>query len=151
MERKRPIVLHAPSKRWTKGTDRIMPVLTELHDAGVIDFRLAEDIPWAEMQALVKESDLVLDQFTTGSYGTFAVEAMAAYKPVIGYISEAVKATTNGELPIVSATPATLREALDSLIDDREGAAAIGRASSEFAHTYHDGRWTAQVLSGFLK
>ncbi|MER5552991.1 glycosyltransferase [Streptomyces sp. NPDC002793] len=151
MERKRPIVLHAPSKRWTKGTDRIMPVLTELHDSGVIDFRLVEDIPWAEMRALVQESDLVLDQFTTGSYGTFAVEAMAAGKPVIGYISDAVRATTNGELPIVSATPATLREALDSLISDRAGAAAIGRASVEFAHTYHDGRWTAQVLSGFLK
>ncbi|MFF5722643.1 glycosyltransferase family 4 protein [[Kitasatospora] papulosa] len=151
MERKRPIVLHAPSKRWTKGTDRIMPVLTELHDSGVIDFRLAEDIPWAEMQALVKESDLVLDQFTTGSYGTFAVEAMAAGKPVIGYISGAVQATTNGELPIVGATPATLREVLKSLIDDREGTAAIGRASMDFARTYHDGRWTAQVLSGFLK
>ncbi|TXS24302.1 MULTISPECIES: glycosyltransferase family 4 protein [unclassified Streptomyces] len=151
MERKRPIVLHAPSKRWTKGTDRIMPVLTELHDSGLIDFRLAEDIPWAEMQALVKESDLVLDQFTTGSYGTFAVEAMAAGKPVIGYISDAVKATTNGELPVVGATPATLRDVLDSLIEDREGTAAIGRASVEFARTYHDGRWTAQVLSGFLK
>ncbi|WP_405712568.1 MULTISPECIES: glycosyltransferase family 4 protein [unclassified Streptomyces] len=151
MERKRPIVLHAPSKRWTKGTDRIMPVLTELHDKGVIDFRLAEGIPWADMQALVKESDLVLDQFTTGSYGTFAVEAMAAGKPVIGYISDAVKATTNGELPLVSATPDTLREVLGSLIDDREGTAAIGRASVEFARTYHDGRWTAQVLNGFLK
>lgn len=151
MERERPVVLHAPSKRWTKGTDRIMPVLTELHDKGVIDFRLAEDIPWAEMQELVKESDLVLDQFTTGSYGTFAVEAMAAGKPVIGYISDAVKAATNGELPIVGATPDTLREVLGSVIDDREGTAAIGRASVEFARTYHDGRWTAQVLSGFLK
>ncbi|MFE3903792.1 glycosyltransferase family 4 protein [Streptomyces sp. NPDC059153] len=151
MERKRPIVLHAPSKRWTKGTDRIMPVLTELHDKGLIDFRLAEGIPWADMQALVKESDLILDQFTTGSYGTFAVEAMAAGKPVIGYISDAVKATTNGELPLVSATPDTLREVLGSLIDDREGTAAIGRASVEFARTYHDGRWTAQVLNGFLK
>ncbi|GFM97149.1 hypothetical protein Sfulv_19600 [Streptomyces fulvorobeus] len=151
MERKRPVVMHAPSKRWTKGTDRIMPVLTELHERGVIDFRCAENIPWAEMQALVKESDLVLDQFTTGSYGTFAVEAMAAGKPVVGYISDGVKAATNGELPIVSATPDTLREVLGSLLDDREGTAAVGRASSEFARTYHDGRWTAQVLSGFLK
>ncbi|MEU4260661.1 glycosyltransferase [Streptomyces sp. NPDC025273] len=151
LERARPIVLHAPSKRWTKGTDRIMPVLTELHDSGLIDFRLAEGIPWAEMQELVKESDLVLDQFTTGSYGTFAVEAMAAGKPVVGYISDAVKAATNGELPIVSATPDTLREVMRSLIADREGTVAIGRASVEFARTYHDGRWTAQVLSGFLK
>ncbi|MEV6074859.1 glycosyltransferase [Streptomyces sp. NPDC052069] len=151
MERKRPIVLHAPSKRWTKGTDRIMPILTELHDEGVIDFRLAENIPWAEMQELVKQSDLVLDQFTTGSYGTFAVEAMAAGRPVIGHISDAVKIATNGELPVVSATPDTLREVLGSLIDDRDGTAAVGRASSEFARTYHDGRWSAQALSGFLK
>lgn len=151
MERKRPVVLHAPSKRWTKGTDRIMPVLTELHEQGVIDFKLAEDIPWAEMRQLVKESDLVLDQFTTGSYGTFAVEAMAAGKPVIGYISDAVLAATNGELPVITATPDTLREVLGSLIDDRDAAAAVGRASVEFARDYHDGRWTAQVLSGFLK
>ncbi|MFJ7056227.1 glycosyltransferase family 4 protein [Streptomyces griseobrunneus] len=151
MERERPVVLHAPSKRWTKGTDRIMPVLTELHDKGVIDFRLAEGIPWSEMQELVKSADLVLDQFTTGSYGTFAVEAMAAGKPVVGYISETVRTATQGGLPIVNATPDTLREVLGALLEDREGTAAIGRASVEFAHTYHDGTWTAQVLGGFLK
>ncbi|WOX24394.1 glycosyltransferase [Streptomyces solicathayae] len=151
MERERPVVLHAPSKRWTKGTDRIMPLLTELHDAGVIEFKLAEGIPWAEMRELVQSSDLVLDQFTTGSYGTFAVEAMAAGRPVVGYISDEVKAVTEGALPIVSATPENLREVLQSLLDDREGTARIGRDSVEFAHTYHDGTWTAQVLSGFLK
>ncbi|MER5882251.1 glycosyltransferase [Streptomyces sp. NPDC001941] len=151
MERVRPIVLHAPSKRWTKGTDRIMPLLTELHDKGVIDFRLAEGIPWAEMRALVQECDLVLDQFTTGSYGTFAVEAMAAGKPVVGYISDQVKDVTQGALPIVPATPRDLRQVLDSLLDDRDRTARIGRESVEFARTYHDGTWTAQVLSGFLK
>ncbi|MFI5754726.1 glycosyltransferase family 4 protein [Streptomyces sp. NPDC051569] len=151
MERQRPIVLHAPSKRWTKGTDRILPLMTELHDKGVIDFRLAEGIAWAEMRELVKESDLVLDQFTTGSYGTFAVEAMAAGRPVVGYISDQVKAATGGDLPIVSATPRTLRGVMDSLIEDREKTAAIGRESAEFTRTYHDGTWTAQVLSGFLK
>ncbi|MEU6808103.1 glycosyltransferase [Streptomyces sp. NPDC046831] len=151
MERERPLVLHAPSKRWTKGTDRIMPVLTELHDAGIIEFRLAEGIPWAEMRDLVQSCDLVLDQFTTGSYGTFAVEAMAAGKPVVAYISDGVKAATDGALPIVSATPDTLREVVEGLVADREGTARIGRQSAEFARTYHDGTWTAQVLGGFLK
>ncbi|MGV9554709.1 glycosyltransferase family 4 protein [Streptomyces sp. NPDC003401] len=151
MERKRPLVLHAPSKRWTKGTDRIMPVLTELHDRGVIEFRLAEGIPWAEMRELVQSCDLVLDQFTTGSYGTFAVEAMAAGKPVVAYISDSVKLATDGALPIVGATPETLREVLEGLVGDPEGTARIGRESLEFARTYHDGTWTAQVLSDFLK
>ncbi|MER6995009.1 glycosyltransferase [Streptomyces sp. NPDC000410] len=151
MERKRPVVLHAPSKRWTKGTDRIMPVLTELHDKGLIEFRLAEGIPVGEMREWVQDCDIVLDQFTTGSYGTFAVEAMAAGKPIVGYISDQVKGATQGALPIVSATPTDLREVLESLLDDREGTALIGQESAKFARTYHDGTWTAQVLSGFLK
>ncbi|MFD1272612.1 glycosyltransferase [Streptomyces kaempferi] len=151
MERERPLVLHAPSKRWTKGTDRIMPLLTELHDEGLIEFRLAEGIPWAEMRQLVQSCDLVLDQFTTGSYGTFAVEAMAAGKPVVAYISDGVTAATEGALPIVNATPDTLREVIRSLVDDREGTARIGWRSVEFARTYHDGSWTVQVLSDFLK
>ncbi|MFC4503254.1 MULTISPECIES: glycosyltransferase family 4 protein [Streptomyces] len=151
LERKRPLVLHAPSKRWTKGTDRIVPVMTELHDKGLIEFRLAEGIPWSEMRELVQSCDLVLDQFTTGSYGTFAVEAMAAGKPVVAYISDGVKAATDGALPIVGATPDILREVVESLVDDREGTARIGRQSVEFARIYHDGTWTAQVLSDFLK
>ncbi|QDY76711.1 glycosyltransferase family 4 protein [Streptomyces qinzhouensis] len=151
MERKRPVVMHAPSKRWTKGTDRIMPVLTELHDAGIIEFRLAEGIPWAEMRELVQSCDLVLDQFTTGSYGTFAVEAMAAGRPVVGYISDEVKSVTDGALPIVSATPRDLRKVIESLVEDREATIRIGAESAEFASMYHDGTWTAQVLSNFLK
>jgi len=151
MERERPLVLHAPSKRWTKGTDRIIPVMTELHDKGLIEFRLAEGIPWAEMRELVQSCDLVLDQFTTGSYGTFAVEAMAAGKPVVAYISDGVKAATDGALPIVSATPDTLGEVVKALVDDREGTARIGRESAAFARMYHDGTWTVQVLSDFLK
>ncbi|MDX3802436.1 glycosyltransferase family 4 protein [Streptomyces sp. AK04-3B] len=151
MERERPLVLHAPSKRWTKGTDRIIPVMTELHDKGLIEFRLAEGIPWVEMRELVQSCDLVLDQFTTGSYGTFAVEAMAAGKPVVAYISDGVKAATDGALPIVSATPDTLGEVVKALVDDREGTARIGRESAEFARMYHDGTWTVQVLSDFLK
>ncbi len=30
MERSRPVVVHAPSKRWTKGTEKVVPVLEEM-------------------------------------------------------------------------------------------------------------------------
>jgi glycosyltransferase involved in cell wall biosynthesis len=103
------------------------------------------------MRELVQSCDLVLDQFTTGSYGTFAVEAMAAGKPVVAYISDGVKAATDGALPIVSATPDTLGEVVKALVDDREGTARTGRESAAFARMYHDGTWTVQVLSDFLK
>ncbi|MGR6318385.1 glycosyltransferase [Micromonospora soli] len=150
MERARPLVLHAPSKRWTKGTDRILPAMQALHDKGVIELRLAEGVAWAEMRELVRECDLVLDQFTTGSFGTFAVEAMAAGKPVVAYLSEQVTKTVGGDLPIVNASPANLTEVVESLLDDRDATAKIGLASAEYARAYHDGTWTARQLASFL-
>ncbi|MEU2664341.1 glycosyltransferase [Micromonospora sp. NPDC007220] len=150
MQRSRPLVLHAPSKRWTKGTDRILPAMQALHDRGVIELRLAEGVAWAEMRELVRDCDLVLDQFTTGSFGTFAVEAMAAGKPVVAYLSEQVTKTVGGDLPIVNATPTDLTTVVESLLDDREATAKIGLASAEYARTYHDGTWTARQLTSFL-
>jgi glycosyltransferase involved in cell wall biosynthesis len=92
---------------------------------------------------------VVLDQFTTGSYGTFAVEAMAAGRPVVGLLSPQGREIVGGDT-IVDATPARLRGVLEDLLADRAGTARLGTRSAEFARTYHDGRLTARVLSDFL-
>ncbi|MFD9504065.1 glycosyltransferase [Streptomyces sp. NPDC060035] len=151
MERKRPVVLHAPSKRWTKGTDRALPVLTDLHDKGVIEFRLAEQVDWPRMRQLVKDADIVVDQFAIGSYGTFACEGMAAGKPVIAYLTDTVSKALGEENPVVGATPGTLRSALEAMLDDRHGTALLGERSARFARKYHDGTRTAAVLADFLR
>ncbi|QOC92781.1 glycosyltransferase family 4 protein [Micromonospora craniellae] len=150
MERSRPVVLHAPSKRWTKGTDRILPAVQALHDRGVIELCLVEGLAWSEMRRLVQDCDIVLDQFTTGSFGTFAVEAMAAGKPVVANLSDHVGKTVGGDLPIVNANPRNLTEVLESLLDDREATVKIAAASAEYARTYHNGAWTVRQLSSFL-
>jgi glycosyltransferase involved in cell wall biosynthesis len=150
MERERPVMLHAPSARWTKGTERIMPVLEDLDRTGTIELRLVEKLPWAEMRAMVQDADVVIDQFTTGAYGTLSCEAMAAGRPVIAYLSDTVKEIVGPELPIVSATPATLRSVLTELRDDRGRTAKIGLDSAHFAHKYHSGARTADVLAQFL-
>ncbi|MEV0581660.1 glycosyltransferase [Nonomuraea sp. NPDC050310] len=150
MERARPIVVHAPSRRWKKGTDRILPVLTDLHERGVIDFRLAEQVTWTQMRDLVHEADIVVDQFMIGSYGTFACEGMAAGKPVIAYVNDHTDVTGTARPPIVSATVATLGETLEALVADPQGTSAIGIESAKYARTYHDGTWTARALADFL-
>ncbi|RLK22500.1 glycosyltransferase involved in cell wall biosynthesis [Micromonospora sp. M71_S20] len=150
MERSRPLVLHAPSKRWTKGTDRILPAMQALHDKGAIELRVAEGVAWADMPELVKECDIVLDQFTTGSFGTFAVEAMAAGKPVVAYLSDQVVSSVGSNLPIVNASPVNLTEVVESLLDDRDTTAKIGLASAQYAQACHDGTWTARQLAPFL-
>ena len=45
LERRRPVVLHAPSNRGMKGTDRFLPALEILADGGLIELHLAEGMP----------------------------------------------------------------------------------------------------------
>ncbi|MFI7428862.1 hypothetical protein ACIBPB_17910 [Micromonospora sp. NPDC049836] len=150
LRRKRPVVLHAPSARWLKGTDRILPALSALHDAGAIDLRLAEELPWTEVRELIRRADVVLDQFALGCYGTFAVEAMAAGRPVLAYLHDEVLDRLDERPPIVNATPDTLGAALEELIADPRRAARLGAESVEYVRQYHDGRRTADVFAEFL-
>ncbi|WP_405425503.1 glycosyltransferase [Micromonospora sp. NBC_00617] len=146
----RPVVLHGPSKRWTKGTDKILPVLNGLHDAGAIELRLAEGVPWSEMVEMVKSADIVVDQITTGSYGTFAVEAMAAGKAVVAYLAPSVERTVGERPPIVNATAKTLLPVLESLVAEPDRIAELGRDSVEYVRRVHDGRRTARAFEAFL-
>ncbi|MFG1608532.1 glycosyltransferase [Actinoplanes sp. NPDC049265] len=151
MERPRPKVLHGPSQRWTKGTERILPTLQRLHDKNAIELVLAERVSWDEIRELVRSCDIVVDQFAVGSYGTLAVEAMAAGRPVVGYLDDRVHAAAGVHPPIVNATPDTLGAALESLLDDPSRTAKIGFESAAYARDTHDGRRTAQAFAAFLE
>ncbi|MBO8184711.1 glycosyltransferase family 4 protein [Streptomyces spirodelae] len=151
MERARPVVVHAPSKRWTKGTERVVPVLEEMDRRGLIEFRMVTGVPWTEVRELVKEADIVVDQFAVGTYGTFACEGMAAGRPVIAFLDERLHRSVGIRPPIVNATPGTLRGALESLLEDRDFAMRTAQESAEYVRTYHDGSYTADVLDGFLR
>jgi glycosyltransferase involved in cell wall biosynthesis len=150
MQRQRPLVIHAPSRRWTKGTDRILPVVQDLADRGIIEFRLIEGVPWNKMVDLITGADIVIDQLVMGSYCALACEAMAAGKPVIAFLDEQVHERLGVRPPIVNATPATLRVAIDQLLSDRDGAVELGLQGIQYVREYHDGRRTAEAFRAFL-
>ncbi|GAB2552308.1 hypothetical protein [Leucobacter ruminantium] len=142
-------VVHAPSNPVLKGTPLIMPTLEKLAAEGVIEFRIIQGVPSAEMPALFAESDVLLDQFRLGSYGVAACESMAAGCAVVGQVSaqvrEAVAAASGRELPIVEANPDTLEAVLRELAADPEFD-ALSRTGLEFVREVHDGRMAAGVL-----
>jgi glycosyltransferase involved in cell wall biosynthesis len=151
MERSRPLVLHAPSTRWAKGTAAVVPVLEDLHRRGVIDFRLAEGVAPGRMRQFVREADIVIDQLAIGAYGVFACESMAAGKPVIAYLHESTVERIGEPVPIVNATAKTLEESLVALCEDRDRARLIGAESRRYARRLHDGRAAVAVLRDFLE
>ncbi|MFI2711412.1 glycosyl transferase family 1 [Micromonospora sp. NPDC018662] len=151
LERVRPVVLHAPSKRWTKGTDRLLPRLQALDDRRVIDLRLVEGLPHDEMRRLVQDCDIVVDQLVMGSYGTFSCEGMAAGKVVVAYVSEGPHRAAGVQPPIANATPDTLVKTIESLLDDRPAAVALAAEGARYVRDHHDGRRTAEVFDAFLR
>ena len=89
-EKKRPLIIHAPSSRRRKGTEHVIAAVDGL-DA---DFRLVEGLTHDEAFELYREADIVVDQLNAGWYGVFAIECLALGKPVVTFLlDEAVRRT----------------------------------------------------------
>jgi len=154
LERRRPIVVHAPSRAGLKGSTLIEETVRRLHDEGVIEYREVRGVPSSEMPRVYGESDVVLDQFSLGIYGVAACEAMAAGRLVISHVSDfvrrEVRKRTGLDLPIVEATASNLESVLRRVADSPSEYAAVTSAGAEFVRTVHDGSRSADALRAFL-
>ncbi len=150
LERRRPVVLHAPSNSALKGSSFIDPALQSLHDDGLIEYRRVSGLPHTELVELVKNCDLVVDQAVLGHYGAFAAESMAAGRVTLAHVAPHVRALMPVGLPIVEITPPTVRDVVADLVRQRDAAIKTAHDGVEFARTVHDGRMAARALAGFL-
>ena len=151
LERRRPRVLHVPSRRNPpiKGTQYIEPPLRELDAAGVIEYVSPEGVPHSEMRALVQSVDVVVDQILTGSYGVAAVEAMAAGRVVVGSLDD-VRDLLEEAPEFVETTPSGVRDAILRIVEERDAMRESAERNLAFVRRWHDGRESAARLSGFL-
>ena len=154
LERAIPIAVHAPSKEVPKGSDLIDPILSALHDEGIIDYRRLVGVPADRMPEEYRAADIVLDQFRVGDYGVAAVEAMAAGRVVVSHVSASARGhvleASGLELPIVQATAGELEAVIRDIVARREHFRARAAAGVWFAGEVHDGRRSAGVLKPFL-
>jgi glycosyltransferase involved in cell wall biosynthesis len=140
-------VLHAPSRRWTKGTDLFLPALEKLEAQGAIELRLAEGLSRKKMREQVQDADIVVDQVVLGSYDSFACEAMAAGKPVVAFLSDVVAEVVGEVPPIANATPDEVAGTVEELVADRARAARLGAEALSYVRRHHDGSETVRRLN----
>jgi hypothetical protein len=137
-ERRRPVILHAPSSRRRKGTEHVVAACEAL-DA---DLEIVEGLRHDEAFERYRNADIVVDQLNAGWYGVFAIECLALGKPVVTFLhDEAVRRTEAAygvEVPLVSATAETLRERLRPLVEDAALRRRIGADSRAYAERLHD-------------
>lgn len=155
LERARPLVVHAPSNPALKGTADVERVLGPLAERGVIELRMVTGMPPEQAAELIRTADVVVDQLLLGLYGVLACEAMAAGRVVLGHLGQPlrdrVRELTGAEVPVVEATPRSLGEVMQQVLDDRDGARRAAASGPGFVTEMHDGRRSAGVLASFLE
>ncbi|WJL95089.1 hypothetical protein QSU92_14210 [Microbacterium sp. ET2] len=154
LQRRRPVVVHAPSNAGLKGSALIQQTMRSLDTQGVIEYREVRGVAAAEMPAIYGGADIVLDQFALGIYGVAACEAMAAGRLVISHVAERtrtiVQERTGRRLPILEASARTLEATIRRLSADPTAARVQAAEGPAFVHAVHDGRRSAEALRGFL-
>jgi glycosyltransferase involved in cell wall biosynthesis len=137
-DRRRPVILHAPSSRRRKGTEHVLAACDGL-DADLV---LVEGLDHRDAFERYREADIVVDQLNAGWYGLFAIECMALGKPVVAFLHEEAKRRSERELgvevPIVSATKEDLRARLAPLVADAAERWRLGQASRAYVERVHD-------------
>lgn len=139
-------VLHAPNHRAIKGTDHVIRAVESLRDEGFdIELVLAEKCPNSEIRDLMRQCDVVVDQLIIGWYAMFAIEAMAMGKPVICNLRQDLidlfRVTRlydeNEIIPLVQATPLTIKQTLQTLYTQRAELPDIGGQGRAYVLKHH--------------
>jgi glycosyltransferase involved in cell wall biosynthesis len=152
----------AGTMRNLKSSHIYFPLIEQLKSEGFdVDLMFYDSVPNRDLRYYQVQADIVVDMLTYGFFGATAREAMMLGKPVVCYLRpewlESMRAEIPGyvdELPVISATPDTIREVLIDLIEHPDKRAEIGRRSREFAVKWHSSRVAGRrfdaIYSGLL-
>jgi glycosyltransferase involved in cell wall biosynthesis len=133
-----PIIVHAPTSPFIKGTKYILEAVEKLKTRHEFQFKLVQGISHEEAKEIYKQADLIIDQLHIGSYGLFSVEAMALGKPVMCWITDEMKKYYSDDLPIISANPDTIKDSLEYILKNLDMLSDVGKNSRIYVEKYHD-------------
>lgn len=143
--------------RNVKGSPFVLDAVRRLEREGhSVEYLYFNKIPSREMRFYQAQADIVVDQLIYGWWGSTAIECLGLGKPVVCYLSPALKADflaafpEYDSLPIVEATTDSIYEVLKRLVTDAEYRARTGRASREFAERHFDVRKNTRSLADLL-
>ncbi len=137
-QRARPVILHAPTSRSTKGSEILLSALDDLAADGVqFEPRLLEGVAHDEVRAAIHDADILLDNVIAGSYGIVSLEAMASARVAVANLSDGLR-QRHPDAPVVHVDPDTVRDRLRGLIGDVEERRRLAALGRPFVARVHD-------------
>jgi hypothetical protein len=138
-------ILHAPNHTAIKGTQFFIKAVEDLKAEGYsVELKLVQKMPNHELRKLIRAADIIADQLVIGCYAMFAIEGMAAGKPVLCYLREDLRELYEfaglidpGEIPLVNCDHQTVKESIRHLLDNLELIPKIGQASRSYVVKHH--------------
>ncbi|RIK31446.1 MAG: glycosyl transferase family 1 [Anaerolineae bacterium] len=143
---------HAISNRNIKSTHLYIPLVERLKKEGYkVELIFFNDVPNKKLRYYQAQADIFVDMLTFGFFGANIREGLMLGKPTVCYLRpewlESMRREIPeyvDELPVISATPATIYDILKDLIANPAKRAEIGRRSREFAVKWHSGEAAAR-------
>ncbi|MBK5210901.1 MAG: glycosyltransferase [Coriobacteriia bacterium] len=136
-KRERVVIVHGPSSPQKKGTKYVLQAIEEIKKIRDIEFKLLTDMTHEEVLDGMRGADIAIDQLLCGDYGVFSVEAMASGVAVVANVCPELQEAYPHDLPIMSATPLTIKDVLLYLIDDSEERTLRAKRGPEYAYKVH--------------
>lgn len=147
------------SQRNLKSTHIYVPLVEELKREGrAVELIFFKDVPNRDLRYYQAQADIVVDMLTVGFFGATAREAMMLGKPVVCYLRpewlDQMRAQIPeyvDELPVVSASPDTVRDVLTDLMEHPEKRRELGRRGREFALKWHSSQAAARRFDSIYR
>lgn len=148
----RPLILHSPTAKVTKGSNYIVKALEELSVEFDFEFLLLHNIPREEVLNKIQQCDIFIDQIILYGHGSAAMEAMSSGKPVVANIgTNLYEFGFPKSCPIVSANPDTIKSVLKRLLENATLRHEIGIASRAYMEEFHETKKVSAILLDYYK
>jgi hypothetical protein len=153
IQRKVPVIIHAPTNAEIKGSKYIEYVIKRLKEDGVeFEYKRLEKVPRAEALSIYLESDIVVDQLLFPGGGKLTHECLAMGKVVLAYMNyEGYDQKKPKDCPIIDVDTENLYEVLKATIIDFELRDAVANKGRNYIKKYHNPKVIFQQTLALLE
>ncbi|MCP5206947.1 MAG: hypothetical protein H7A01_07070 [Hahellaceae bacterium] len=146
MQRKRPVIIHIPTNRDIKGTNKILNAIGLLKAKGIdFDFKLLEGANHVETMRNLENADILIDQTGSDFYGTAAIEAMSLGTVVLTGILPETHSQLGEKAPVYAINNESIGEVLEDVILDHKKRKIIAQEAIAYVREFHDYRKVAEM------